>query len=267
MPIGDVPRSVTLLGLPLLRLGSTLSTTGSFAHQALAGAVGRDAGQALDDRRLAFARDAAVDLGAGAAAQDEQVVGLARRDQRRADALVHHQHRVDEHDQRHAAGGEQRRHAPHPQVARDVGQRDGLHGRPPFAAARRIRASLPPGGGRGRCRDALAEMGGVTPADGQAADVRRSADMPQPVDDGRSCATPATPRRPRRRPGFAASCSAIVSGETTNTGNSVPTALANAAATGSVTSRPRMPPPRRDDQALAEQQLDDEAPAGKPRAP
>ena len=41
---------------------------------------------------------------------------------------------------------------------------------------------------------------------------------------------------------LAASCSAMVRSDTANTGNSVPTALANAAAIGSVSTMPRPPP-------------------------
>ena len=64
-------------GLAVAALGQVVQHHRLLADQALPRAVGGDAVQAFDDRRLA-ARDAAVDLGPRALAQQQQVVGSGR---------------------------------------------------------------------------------------------------------------------------------------------------------------------------------------------
>src|SRR5439155_18704802 len=82
--------------------------------------IGRDVRQTFDDARLAPI-DAALDFGLRAAPNHDDVVVLPGRDERLFEPRRQHQHgREYIYDERHPAGGQDRRQTPRDEIARDV---------------------------------------------------------------------------------------------------------------------------------------------------
>ena len=125
LPISGRPRTTTLLRLVgSSSFGSEFSTTTSFETSAWPSGPRATSGEVSISEAWSR-KHAALHLGLAALADHHDVVGGSGRDQRRLQPGVEHQHgRKDEHHQRHAAGGQRGRQLAHPQVARDITERN-----------------------------------------------------------------------------------------------------------------------------------------------